>query len=44
VCPNAENRKIIELTQKIPVFIVYMPVTIEGDKVIFLKDIYGLIK
>jgi murein L,D-transpeptidase YcbB/YkuD len=36
--------KIIKLTQKIPVFIVYMPVTIEGDKVTFLKDIYGLIK
>jgi murein L,D-transpeptidase YcbB/YkuD len=36
--------KIIKLVKKIPVFIIYMPVTIAGDKVTFLKDVYGLIK
>ena len=36
--------KIIKLEQKVPVFIVYMPVTVDGEKVTFLKDVYGLIK
>jgi hypothetical protein len=36
--------KIIKLEQKVPVFIVYMPVTVDGEKVTFLKDVYGLVK
>lgn len=36
--------KIIKLDQKIPVFIIYMPVTVDGEKVTFLKDVYGLIQ
>lgn len=36
--------KIIKLVKKIPVFIIYMPVTVAGDKVTFLKDVYGLVK
>jgi len=36
--------KILKLDQKIPVFIIYMPVVVEDGKVIFLKDVYGLIK
>jgi L,D-transpeptidase YcbB len=36
--------KIIKLDQKIPVFIVYMPVTVDGQKVTFIKDEYGLIQ
>ena len=36
--------KIIKLVKKIPVFIIYMPVTVAGDKVTFLTDIYGLVK
>ncbi len=36
--------KIIKLDQKLPVFIVYMPVTVDGKKVTFLKDVYGLVK
>jgi L,D-transpeptidase YcbB len=36
--------KIIELEKKIPVFIIYMPVKIIEGRVVFLKDIYGLIK
>jgi len=35
--------KIIELPHKIPVFIIYMPVKVNGKKVTFLKDVYGLI-
>ena len=35
--------KIIKLDKKIPVFIIYMPVTIDGQKVTFLKDEYRLI-
>lgn len=35
--------KIIKLDQKIPVFIIYMPVTIDGQKVTFINDVYGLI-
>ncbi len=36
--------KTIRLPQKIGVFIVYLPVTVSGDKVILWPDIYGLIK
>jgi L,D-transpeptidase YcbB len=36
--------KILKLDQKIPVFIIYMPVTVDGQKVTFLKDVYGLIQ
>jgi len=36
--------EIIKLEQKVPVFIVYMPVTVNGEQVTFLKDTYGLIK
>lgn len=36
--------KIIRLTRKVPVFIVYMPVIVDGEKVVFLKDEYGLVK
>ena len=35
--------KTIALTHKIPVFIIYMPVTVNGTKVTFLKDVYNLI-
>lgn len=35
--------KTIALPHKIPVFIVYDPVTVAGKKVTFLKDEYGLI-
>jgi murein L,D-transpeptidase YcbB/YkuD len=40
---NTES-KTISLPHKIPVFIIYMPVTVVGKKVTFLKDEYGLIK
>ena len=40
---NTES-KTIALPHKIPVFIVYMPVSVVGKKIIFLKDEYGLIK
>jgi murein L,D-transpeptidase YcbB/YkuD len=36
--------KILKLDQKIPVFIIYMPVVVDGQKVTFLKDVYGLIQ
>ena len=36
--------EIIKLEQKVPVFIIYMPVVVEGENVIFLKDVYGLIQ
>ena len=36
--------KIIKLEKKIPVFIIYMPVKIDEGRVVFLKDVYGLIK
>ena len=36
--------KTIKLPGKIPVFIIYSPATVVGNKVIFLKDIYGLVK
>ncbi len=34
----------IELPQKVPVFIIYSLVSIEGNKVAFLPDVYGLIQ
>lgn len=40
---NTES-KTIQLPNKIPVFIVYVPVTVTGNKVTFLKDEYDLIK
>jgi murein L,D-transpeptidase YcbB/YkuD len=40
---NTES-KTIKLPDKIPVFIVYVPVTVVGKKVTFLQDEYGLIK
>jgi murein L,D-transpeptidase YcbB/YkuD len=40
---NTES-KTIKLTQKIPVFIIYMPAIVDGDKVTFLKDVYGLVQ
>lgn len=40
---NTES-KTIKLPAKIPVFIVYVPVTVTGNKVAFLKDEYDLIK
>ena len=36
--------KTIKLAQKVPVFIIYMPVAVDGEKVTFLKDVYGLVK
>jgi murein L,D-transpeptidase YcbB/YkuD len=39
---NTKSKTIV-LPQKIPVFIVYVPVTVVGNKVTFLKDEYGLI-
>jgi len=36
--------KILKLDQKIPVFIIYMPVVVDGQKVTFLKDVYNLIQ
>lgn len=36
--------EILKLDQKIPVFMVYMPVVVSGEKVTFLKDVYGLIQ
>lgn len=36
--------KTIKLDKKVPVFIVYMPVIVSGGKVIFLKDVYGLVQ
>ncbi len=40
---NTES-KTIKLPLKIPVLIIYMPVTVAGNKVILLPDVYGLIK
>ncbi len=34
----------IKLTNKIPVFIIYCPVLIVSGKLVFLDDVYGLIK
>jgi murein L,D-transpeptidase YcbB/YkuD len=35
---------IIKLPNKVPVFIIYNPVTVSGKKISFLPDVYGLIK
>jgi len=35
--------KTMDLPHKIPVFIIYMPVKVDGKKVTFLEDVYGLI-
>ena len=40
---NTESET-IKLSQTIPVFIIYMPVIVDGQKVTFLKDEYGLIR
>jgi murein L,D-transpeptidase YcbB/YkuD len=40
---DTESEK-IELQQKVPVFIIYSPVSVEGNNVTFLPDVYGLIK
>jgi len=40
---NTES-KTIGIPHKIPVFIVYMPVSVVDKKVTFLPDVYGLIK
>jgi len=40
---NTEST-IIKLPVKIPVFITYVPLTVTGNKVTFLPDVYGLIK
>lgn len=39
---NTKSKMII-LPHKIPVYIIYNPVTVAGKKVTFLKDVYGLI-
>lgn len=36
--------KIVKLALKVPVFIVYMAVIVEGEKVTFLKDVYGSVQ
>lgn len=36
--------KINELKKKVPVFIIYLPVKVDEGKVVFLNDVYGLIK
>ena len=36
--------KIVKLEKKVPVFIIYMPVKIVEGRVVFLNDVYGLIK
>ncbi len=36
--------KIIKLVQKIPVFIIYMPVKVVSQQVTFLPDVYGLVQ
>ena len=40
---NTES-KIMKLPGKIPVFFTYVPLTVTGNKVTFLPDVYGLIK
>jgi hypothetical protein len=39
---NTKSKTMV-LPHKIPVFIIYMPVTVNGTKVTFLKDVYNLI-
>lgn len=41
---KTKEAKTIILLHKVPVFIVYNPVVVEGSKVIFLDDTYGLLK
>jgi len=36
--------KTIRLEKKIPVFIIYMPAIVDGEKVTFLKDVYSLVQ
>ena len=36
--------KTMMLPAKIPTFLIYMPVTVVGNKVTFLKDVYGLVQ
>lgn len=36
--------KIIKLPQKVPVFIIYLPVKVVGQQITFLPDIYDLVK
>jgi hypothetical protein len=38
------EQKVIILPNKLPTFIIYMPAIIDGEKVVILKDEYGLIK
>lgn len=40
---NTES-KTIKLPQKVPTFIIYVPVMVNGGQVIFLQDVYKLIK
>ena len=40
---NTES-KTIKLPQKVPTFIIYVPVKVNGAQVIFLQDVYKLIK
>jgi L,D-transpeptidase YcbB len=41
---NITESKILNLTDKIPVFLIYMPAVVEGKKVTLLPDVYDLIK
>ncbi len=36
--------KTIKLPQRVPVFITYVPVKVNGNKVVLLPDVYGLVK
>lgn len=40
---NIETRE-YEIKRNIPTFLVYMPVVVDGNKVTFLDDVYGLIQ
>ncbi|OFY24919.1 MAG: hypothetical protein A2W98_03835 [Bacteroidetes bacterium GWF2_33_38] len=40
---NSETNS-IKLPQKIQTFIIYSPTFVENNKVVFLKDVYGLVK
>lgn len=39
---NTEST-IIDLPTKVPVYLIYVPVTVTGNKVTFIDDVYGLI-
>ena len=41
---NDTKSEIVELEKNVPVFIIYMPVKVVEGKVVFLDDVYGLIK